>query len=149
MSSSFLNRNDILYAGLIQSINRGTADILEENRYGVFLRDTVSNAFMVATESTEQGIQWLEKHEGLNYSLLVLFQKSLVDFARKRYGLTSVLDCFQSVYKKKEPPTLKKNIQIQVATDEDYRIIADNYKSLNLQKKLGLRISDEHLYWLF
>jgi hypothetical protein len=229
MSMGFLNNNYILYAGFIQSIIRGTADILEENEQGIFLRDTVSGAFMVATENTEQGIQWLKKHEELNYNLLVLFQSDLVDFARKRYELTSMLDCSQAVYEKKEPPELKKNIQIQVATDEDYKIIADNYellsgqelkkiirrrelfiglykqeivgfigqhlegsmgllkillihrgndygtelesyliahilkkglipfcqiesdnyKSLNLQKKLKLRISDEHVYWLF
>jgi hypothetical protein len=66
MSIEFWNRNPILYAGLIQCINRGTADILEENEHGVFLRDTISDAFMAATENAEQGMQWLKKHEELN-----------------------------------------------------------------------------------
>jgi hypothetical protein len=67
----------------------------------------------------------LKKHEELNYNLLVLFQRNIVEFARKRYELTSMLDCFQAAYEKKEPPTLKKNIQIKVATDAEYEIIAD------------------------
>jgi hypothetical protein len=104
MGIDFFNSNYKLYAGLIQCINRGTADILEENEKGIFLRDTVSNAFMLASKNTEQGIRWLKKHEELNYNLLVLFQRNIADFARKRYDLTSMFDCFQAVYEKKESP---------------------------------------------
>lgn len=225
----FLNRNYILYAGLIQSISRGTADILEESKQGIFLRDTVSDAFMLATENTETGKHWLKTHESLKYSLMLLFQNDLAYFVSKEYGLTPMLDCYQAVYMRKEPPALNNNIQIQMAVDEDFKMIADNYhmlsewelkkiikrrelfigihdgetvgfigqhlegsmgllevlpmhrrkgygtalenymiahmleqglipfcqvesdncKSLDLQRKLGLTISDEHMYWLF
>lgn len=226
---AYVNKNYILYAGLIQSIRRGTAEILEENEQGVFLRDTVSDAFMVATENTELSIHWLNTHEELNYNLVAVFQKTLAEFVAERYGLTSVLDCLQAVYMKSEPPTLRGTIQIHTATDEELQIITDhydklsepelkkiiqrkelfigthdnkivgfagqhlegsmglleilpmyrgkgygtelenyliahilekgmipfcqveidNYKSLGLQKKVGLTISDEHVYWLF
>lgn len=229
MEIDFLKSNSVLYAGLMQSVRRSTADILEENEQGVFLRDTVGDAFMLATGNAELGMQWLIKHEDLEYSSLALFQRKLVDFAKKRYELPSFLDCFQAVYEKKEPPERRNNIRIREATEEDYKIISDNYKmlseqgikkvierrdlfiglqdqeivgfigqhlegsmglleilpahrgkgygtelesyliahvlkkglipfcqvetdnfkSLNLQKKMGLSISDEHLYWLF
>jgi GNAT superfamily N-acetyltransferase len=225
----FLYCNPIWYAGLLQCIARGTADVLEENEHGIFLRDTVSDAYMLTTGNTEEGIRWLKKHEALQYPLLALFQSDLVAFARKRYALLSMIDSFQAVYEKKEPPVCNKDIEIQVASEEDDKLIAahytllneqkrkkvirsgklflgrhkgevvgfigqhlegsmglleilpehrgkgygtalesyliarmlakgqlpfcqieaDNEKSLNLQKKLGLTISNEHIYWLF
>ena len=87
----FLNKNYILYAGLIQSLNRGTADILEENNQGVFLRDTVSDAFMLATENIGMGKHWLKAHEGSGYHLLTVFQREIACFIIKEYGLSAGL----------------------------------------------------------
>lgn len=130
----FLNHNYILYAGLMQVINRGTAKILEADDHGVFLRDTESGAFMLAVDSFENGICWLKQHETLNYTLLVLFRKDLFDFARKRYKLSGMLDCFQAVYMSSEPPVINGQLQIETAADHDLRIIAEHYKMLNEQE---------------
>lgn len=51
-AESYLNKNSILYAGLLQVIQRETAEILEASEDGVFLRDTVSDCFMLATDNT-------------------------------------------------------------------------------------------------
>lgn len=224
----FLNKNTVLYAGLIQCIQRGTAKLLEEDGQGIFLKELISNVFMLAVEDIEIGKQWLKKHEDLNYNIIVVFQKELVDYVSERYGLKSILDCFQAVYMKSKPPILGGSIQILPAEEKDFKLIADNYdilsdveikqiiqrkelfigkrndtvigfigqhlegsmglleilpqyrghgygtelekymiihmlekglipfcqvetdndKSLRLQKKLGLTISDEHVYWL-
>lgn len=95
------------------------------------MRDTVSDAFMLAAENTEMGKHWLKTHEDLKYHLIVLFQSSLACFARKEYGLTSGLDCYQAVYMRKEPPVLNHNIQVQIAADEDVKMITDNCNMLN------------------
>ena len=57
-AESYLNKNAILYAGLLQVIHRGTAKILEESEAGVFLRDTVSDCFMLAVDNGRIGEQW-------------------------------------------------------------------------------------------
>lgn len=225
---TFLYKDTVLYAGLIQCIQRGTAILLEEEEKGIFLKDMISNVFMLAVDDIEIGKQWLIAHEDLNYRLMVVFQKELVDYISKRYGLLSILDCFQAAYRKSELPILSGSIQIIHAEEKDFKLIADNYnmlsdveikqiiqrkelfigkhadtiigfiglhlegsmglleilpqyrghgygtelekylinhmlekglipfcqvetdnvKSLRLQKKLGLTISDEHVYWL-
>lgn len=89
---------------------------------------------MLAAENTEMSIQWLKKHEALHYNLICVFQKTLADFARKQYALTSTLDCFQAVYMSDEPPVLNRSIQIHTASDEDLKIITDNYKRLDEQE---------------
>lgn len=127
----FLNSNYILYAGLIQVIKRGTAEILEENEYGIFLRDTVSNAFMLAADDFETGIDWLKKYEGNHYHLMSVFRTDIADFARDRYGFTDVLNCFQAIYMPTTPPVLCGNLQVIVAMDKDFAVIADNYKMLS------------------
>lgn len=133
-NTNYTNTNHLLYAGLIQSINRGTADILEKSEQGIFLRDTISDAFMLAVENTGMGIKWLKAHEDLNYKLVCVFQRPLADFVGRRYALTSMLDCFQAVYTRAEPPVLNQNIQIHVAADEDLKMIVDNYKMLDEQE---------------
>ena len=127
----FLDSNYVLYAGMIQVIRRGTAEILEESDEGIFLRDAVSNAFMLATDNPEISIEWLKKYEYLNYILLVLFQKDVIEFARERYGFLSSLECFQAVYMLNKPFHTSKRLQIKVATNDDYQTVSDHYKMLS------------------
>ena len=108
-----LETNPVLYAGLIQIRKRGTAEILEETENGIFLLDTVSNGVMLAVENVETGMQWLQKHSNLHYSLLSVFNRELVDFIQDEYGLTEVLDCYQAVYPLKTPPVYDKTLKIR------------------------------------
>jgi ribosomal protein S18 acetylase RimI-like enzyme len=128
MDMNYLSKNALLYAGLIQVINRNTAQILEKSEQGIFLRDTVGNACMLATENEELGLHWLKAHEDLKYDLLVVFQHSLVEYAKKQYGLNSEMDCFQAVYTQPNPPVLNGSIQIREATPKDIWMFAEHYQ---------------------
>lgn len=130
----YLNNNPVLYAGLLHVIRRSTAEILEENEEGVFLRDTVSDCFMLATENFRLGEQWLKMHENLDYKLLLVFERNLVDFSCRRYALPPMLECFQAVYMQKKPPVLRGDLEIKTAADEDFRIISDHYEMVSEQE---------------
>lgn len=130
----FLNSNYVLYAGLIQVINRGSAKILEADSEGVFLQDTASEAFMLATDSFENGVQWLKKYEELHYTLLVLFRKDLYDFAMERYDFSNMLDCFQAVYMSPAPPEVPRRLLVKSATAADLKIITEHYRMLSEQE---------------
>ena len=116
---------------MIQVIRRGTAEILEENEQGIFLRDTISNAFMLATAHPETGKEWLKKYEHLNFSLMNLFQKEIAEFASERYGLLSELECYQAVYMGTKPMSSSKRLQIRVASEDDYEVVSQYYKVLS------------------
>ncbi len=116
---------------MIQVIKRGTAEILEENEQGIFLRDMRSNTFMLTTDNPETGKEWLKKYEHRNYSLMNLFQKEIAKFASERYGLLPELECYQAVYMGTNPISSNKRLQIRVASLEDYEVIAEFYKVLS------------------
>lgn len=126
-----LETNPVLYAGLIQILKRGTAEILEETENGIFLLDTVSNGVMLAGENIETGRQWLRKHSDLHSTLFSVFDRELVDFIRAEYGLTEVLDCYQAVYPLNTPLACEKNLQIRCATQQDLPIILAHYGKLS------------------
>ncbi len=224
-----LNLDKIINLGIKKVIDRGTAIVLEETEDSIFVRDRISDAFMIAAGDVELGKEWLYKHEQNGYSLVTLFDKSLACYVMQRYGLEIKLDCFQAAYQKKELPTRRIDMKMKAATFEDLSMIMQNYEwiskdemkeiinrqnlflglvdnkpvgfvgehlegsmgilyvypefrengygselekmmiirtleqgytpfcqieinnknSLKLQRKLGLNISDEHVYWLF
>lgn len=133
-TEDYLNKNLILYAGLLQVIRRGTADILEESDKGVFLRDVVSDCFMLAADNNRTGEEWLKMHEDLDYKLLLLFRRDLAGFARKRYGLSFMLECFQAVYAAKKPPARHGDLKIKAAADKDFQLISDHYGMVSEQE---------------
>lgn len=133
-AEDYLSKNLILYAGLLQVIRRGTADILEESDKGVFLWDAVSDCFMLAANNNRTGEEWLKAHEDLDYKLLLLYQRDLACFARKRYGLSVMMECFQAVYTAKKPPARQENLKIKAAADKDFQLISDHYGMVSEQE---------------
>lgn len=126
----FINNNVILYAGIKQIIDRKTAIILEQNEHGVFLQDTLSQAYMIATDDIHQTIAWLEKHEYLHYQLCVVFQDKAADFIKKKYQLTECLECYQAVYLPNNIDIHSTQLQIKKATKHDLPIIQTYYHRL-------------------
>lgn len=126
-----LEKNPLLYAGLIQVIKRGTAEILEENENGIFLKDSISNGFMLVSDNFETSVGWLKKYEYLNYRLLSVFREDVAGFVRMNYGLTETLECFQAVYQSQDYQPLSGNLRIEAATEEKLDIIMSHYKKLD------------------
>lgn len=125
-----LEKNQLLYAGLIQVIRRGTAEILEETEEGIFLKDTVSGGFMLAVENVETGKEWLEKYSHLNHRLFVAFQKEIVDILKKEYGLSETMECYQAVYPSNISPVCENELQIRCAEKKDIETIMTYYHKL-------------------
>lgn len=127
----YLNSNPVLYAGLFHVIKRGTAEILEYGEHGVFLRDTVSNIYMLAADSADLAIAWLEQYESASYVMLVVFQAETAAYATKRYQMTEKLECFQAAYLQRDPPVDCSMIQIRMAAEEDFTKILTHYDKLS------------------
>ena len=121
-----------VFAGIQKVLLRGTAEILERDRHGIFLRDTISGGYMVAADSTQSGIRCLTAHEDLHYALLsVCCDQALADFAATRYGLTESLDCYQAVYRSHIPPNFPFRLAIRPASLEDLPWLTAHYDKLS------------------
>ncbi len=219
----------IRYLGIKKVLERNSAVVLEENHQGIFVKDTRSEAYMLATENLQLAKEWMKKHEKEGYSLVHLFDYELCEFVKERYHLNSILDCYQVAYLKKELLKLPEDIIMHeveigeidkimeyydaISKEEMQKVIEhhnlfwgrekgktvgfvgehlegsmgilyvfpeyrkngngrrleqwmirhtmeqgfipfgqveiSNIKSINLQKKLGMDISEEHVYWMF
>lgn len=133
-AESFLNKNSILYAGLLQVIQRETAEILEASEDGVFLRDTVSDCFMLAADNIRLGEQWLKAHGNRRYPLLLLFQKELVRFAEAYCRLSPMMECFQAVYIKEKLPARRGNLTIRPADIGDFSFVSSHYGMVSAEE---------------
>lgn len=130
----YLQTNPLLYAGLRQLLRRDTAEALEKDSRGVFLRDTVSDIYMLAADDPALGERWLQRHERRQWPLLVLFQPTLCAFAAQRYGYTHRLDCLQAVYLPSEPPAVAGRLEIRPARLEELAEVTAHYTLLPEQE---------------
>ncbi|WP_283683395.1 GNAT family N-acetyltransferase [Parablautia sp. Marseille-Q6255] len=95
---AYLNRNRILNIGMLQVLRRGTAEILCAYENGVYLRDTVSDAYMLSTDDAAAGIEWMAAFESRSYSLMQICNKEAVEHAKRKYGFETELICVQAIY---------------------------------------------------
>lgn len=123
----FLKTNPWLYAGMHYVIQRKTAEIYEETKHGIFLKDTVSQFCMMAVDSPALGEQWLIQHEKTPYAGLCVFHSELAYFAQQRYSFSTRLNCFQAVYPLAAPPVFPAQLQIRAAEAQDLQSIAEHY----------------------
>ena len=101
------------------------------NENGIFLKDSISNGFMLVSDNFETSVGWLKKYEYLNYRLLSVFREDVAGFVRMNYGLTETLECFQAVYQSQDYQPLSGNLRIEAATEEKLDIIMSHYKKLD------------------
>lgn len=145
IKTNFINITNLLYTGLVQVMNRGTAEILENDEKGIFLRDTVSNVYMLAAKDTEIGINWIDKHEHRNYELLNVFDEKLFRYIKERYQFNHELICYQAVYLHNEIPSFDKKLIIKPAIIEDIDFIFQHYSMLNKNELIKM-VEGNNLY---
>ncbi|MDO4324272.1 MAG: hypothetical protein Q4C61_17315 [Lachnospiraceae bacterium] len=127
----YLQQKELLHIGMLQVLLRGTAEVYQEGENGVFLRDTVSGAWMLSTEDVQTGIRWLREKTDAEYRLMQLCQREIADFAQKEYELTTRLECRQAVYRGAEPPSYAGRLAICEAGEPELKKIRANYDKLS------------------
>lgn len=99
---AYLNKNRILNIGMLQVLQRGTAEILHACENGVYLRDTVSNAYMLSADDAAAGIEWMEAFEKRAYTLMQIGNAEAAEYAKQKYGFETKLICVQAVCEGKD-----------------------------------------------
>lgn len=108
-------------------IDRGSAEILEEDNQGIFIKDTLSVAYILICEDYNRGVEWLLKHKKRGYELLLVYRRDLSDYAVENLGLQEEMVCSQVVWTKSKPPERAGSLDIIQATEKHIPFLRENY----------------------
>ncbi|MDO5133798.1 MAG: GNAT family N-acetyltransferase [Eubacteriales bacterium] len=147
--------SEIDYLGIDRVLKRGTGEIIVQNEDALLVRDSVSEALLLACEDIPLGISILDRYmknqspdskqdqtrdqiRNLNLnqspapkqdqscSLLMVTNNSLGKAAFERYGFSEKLECFQVAYYG-DPPAADPAISVRPAEKQDLPFLIDCY----------------------
>ncbi|BCK01882.1 GNAT family N-acetyltransferase [Anaerocolumna chitinilytica] len=107
----YLMKDQLLHIGMIEPINRNTADILYADSDCVLMKELKSNALMISAASFEKGHEVLSKIS--ECSLIVAHQQFMADYISNKFGLNNKLECFQAAYLSKDKLVIDKSIEVR------------------------------------
>ncbi len=123
------------YVGFKTVIDRGTAEIIEETGDMIFLRDTVSGAYMLAADDGKLGVETLKRHEGLGYGLIMTTCREAYEYARDSYGFGECCECFQFAYLG-DIPEEDPRLTLRTACPDDLDTIMRVYDQVSREEML-------------
>ena len=86
------------YLGLARVLKRGSGEIITEQEDVLFIRDSISGAYLLACEDTAAGIILLDRYAGQGCDLLMVSNHDLGKAAFDRYGFSEKLECYQVAF---------------------------------------------------
>jgi len=96
----YLQRNNMLFAGMISPIQRGTVEFIYAGCDGVFIKETESSVYMLAMDSLDKGMGLL--NEVGRQTHICFYQKALADYFYEKYSYKKYAVNVQAVYSKTE-----------------------------------------------
>ena len=120
--------------GIEKVLRRGTAEILERDDDGIFLFDTVSEAYMISSTDSGKAEQWILRHSDRNYKLLVASGDSIADFIKEKLPFQNVLKCYQLIFSGEKPKLPKTSLETRHAAEEDLDFILAHYDILSREE---------------
>ena len=120
--------------GIEKVLRRGTAEILERDDDGIFLFDTVSEAYMISSTDSGSAAQWILRHSDRNYKLLVASGDSIADFIKENLSFQNVLKCYQLIFSGEKPKLPKTSLETRHAAEEDLDFILAHYDILSREE---------------
>ena len=120
--------------GIEKVLLRGTAEILERNDDGIFLFDTVSEAYMISSTDAEKAAQWILRHSDRDYRLFAVNGDPTADFIRENMGFKNMLKCRQLVYYGEINKLPQTPLTTRYAAEEDLDFILAHYDILSREE---------------
>jgi GNAT superfamily N-acetyltransferase len=120
--------------GIEKVLLRGTAEILERDDDGIFLFDTVSEAYMISSTDAEKAAQWILRHSDRDYRLFAVNGDPTADFIRENMGFKNMLKCRQLVYYGEINKLPQTPLTTRYAAEEDLDFILAHYDILSREE---------------
>lgn len=126
---AYLMKNPLLHMEMIESIRRGTADILYAAEDGVLIKEQKSSAYMISVDNFRKGRELIDEMPICN--AIVVHQENMVDYISYKFRLTEIIECFQAVYMDKTRFHIKDNLEIRQLNESQKEIILKHYDKLS------------------
>ncbi|MGI5978183.1 MAG: GNAT family N-acetyltransferase [Oscillospiraceae bacterium] len=124
----YLNRNRLHHIDMLQSLDRGIADVLYAEEDGVLLYNRPGWVYMFSTESDEA----FETMCGLmkDPSVVEIHQTKYMSALRERYDLVGDMVCWQVAYLHKTPPEVPvpSGFEIKPLSPDRVEFVAAHYE---------------------
>lgn len=114
------------YLGLDRVLKRGSGVLIAKQDNALFIRDSISGAYLLASEDMEAGISLLDCHIDQSCNLLMVSNYALGKAAFERYGFSEKLECFQVAFYGKNLP-VDTDLAVRVADEQDFAMLVENY----------------------
>lgn len=121
-----MDTGGIKYLGIDRVLRRGTGEIIADLDNALFVRDTVSGAFLLACADRTTGLALLDLHIGSDCGLLMVSDHDLGQTAFERYGFSGKLECFQFAYYG-ERPAADTRLSVREADEHDLPMLMEQY----------------------
>ena len=139
----YLNKNKLLYMGMIESIRRNTSDILYAKNDGVLIRERNSNVYMICADNFEKGRDMIKHLNCVN--VIVAHEKELADYIQDKFNLNERLECVQAVYLNRKSIDINNEIYIEKLKQEHIDILLEHYNLLS-REELAELLKKEHIF---
>ena len=121
-----MNLDGIDYLGIDRVLKRGSGEIIAEAEHVLLVRDSVSEALMLACEDAAAGLALLDRHAGSDCGLLMVSDDALGLTAFERYGFSEKLECYQVAYYG-EKPAADNRLTVRTADENDLPMLTETY----------------------
>jgi ribosomal protein S18 acetylase RimI-like enzyme len=103
----YLERNSVLYMGMIFPIKRGSVDIIYAEKDGVFIKDAESGVYMLASDNFVKSKELLDAAG--RQAHICFYQKATADYYHKKFKHKKYAINIQAVYTKTEYVELRSH----------------------------------------
>ena len=121
-----MDLSGIDYLGLDRVLKRGSGEIIAERDNALFIRDSVSGAYMLACEDAAAGLELLDRNDGRGYGLLMVTGHALGKAAFEKYGFSEMMECYQVAYYGGKP-AVDAGLAFRTADEQDLPVLAEHY----------------------
>ena len=121
-----MNIDGIDYLGIDRVLKRGSGEIIAETDHALLVRDSVSEALLLACEDAAVGLALLDRHAGSGCRLLMVSDHALGLVAFDKYGFSEKLECYQVAYYGEMPPS-NNRITVRTADENDLPMLFRTY----------------------
>ncbi|GKU30314.1 hypothetical protein CFB3_24210 [Clostridium folliculivorans] len=139
----YLIKNPLLHTGMLETMRRGTSDILYAEDDAVLLKEEKSNAYMLSVDDFEKGKELLDSISSCN--LILSHQEFMVAYIIDRFRLSKKLECFQAVYMDKAKLSVSEELEIKQLDKSHVEIILEHYGKLS-KSELETILDDGDLF---
>lgn len=123
----------INYLGLDRVLKRGTGEIIADLDNALFIRDNVSEAYLLACEDEKTGLALLDRYIGSDCRLLMVSDHTLGQAAFERYGFSEKLACRQVAYYG-EKPVIDTRLSVRAADEQDLPMLLEHYHLISVEE---------------